>query len=179
MELESVKVFIGTPYLIENPYALMKLWGVEGTKDQIEDYGYDPINVISERILTTNKGRVVEILEDDNDLNKGHFSIFGCTESMEEVVSLQKGMGIIVARYSCMYGDVSEYSQKSPEESGYSLDIPKFPEVARAFMTDDAIVSAIMERDMGGIEEAVKELNKKIHLPIFITPYLERALSFR
>ena len=178
---KEYRVFVGTPYLTE---------GIEDYKCPIEMlqqmalYGYNPNNLHGVELLKTQGNNIVRLTTQENgkgalisDAAEHDLAIVGSVERVEERVQSLKGSGLIVARYSIFYGKPSGYTGRSPEEIGYSLDLPKVVGCAVALMTDDNFLEALVSREEARIKDAIAELNKgKESAPILITPYLSEAL---
>jgi hypothetical protein len=150
-------------------------------KNQIEKYGYDPANLHGVRFLRTESGRLVKLdTAEDHESRMptdSLMAIAGSTESAEDNIRGLRGTGLIVARYSIFYGGPSGYTGRTPEQGGYALDIPKKVETAKALITDDAVIDALVAREADKIREAIGELNKRLNVPVLVTPYLEEALA--
>lgn len=105
--------------------------------------------------------------------------IAGQTHIQEETVNSIKDLGFIVARYSRFYGGNSPYTKKSPENAGYSIDIPIKQGLLRKLLESEDIYEAINSRNQDRIEESIKEFNNKYYSlnKINITPFLKEALK--
>jgi hypothetical protein len=175
-----IKVAVLTPYLTAD-FAGYKD-SEEKLKVHIEKFGYDPNNFKGIDKLVTPKH--VVLLEKNEKHTVPHpalcdFAVAGSTESMEDAVMSMRGSGIIAARYSTFYNGSSRYTGNSPEESGYSLDIPKKMEVVRAFLTNDGVLESILSREINKIKSALKEFNVGLAQPVLVTPFLAEALKVR
>lgn len=146
-----------------------------------EKYSYNPTNFHGMKFVKTGNGRLVKLDTKDDFVSKGPddvlLAIHGSTEAAEEDVRGWRGTGLIVARYSIFYGGPSKYTGRTPEESGYAFDIPKKVEAARALITDDAVIDALIAREADRIRGAIEGLNRKLEQPVLVTPYLEKALA--
>ncbi len=172
-------VAIFTPYLYED----MRKAGYseQYIREQVEKYGQDHDNLQGVKTVKTQSGRLVKLDTPDDHESKGPddvlMAIHGSTESAERMILAHKGTGLIVARYSIFYGGPSGYTGRTPEEGGYALDIPKKVETARALITDDAVIDALVAREAGKIRDAIDGMNKRLNVPVLVTPYLEKALA--
>jgi hypothetical protein len=174
----KVVVGIFTGYLCKDMCA--EGYDEEYMRIQKEKFGYDPDNMSGQKFLYTPKFMVrLDTRDDHESMGPGDLTlaIAGSTEGIEEHVRGFMGAGLIVARYSVFYGGPSKYTGNYPEESGYSLDIPKKVSTAKALITDDCVLEAILARDEKAVVEAISELNKKLEQPILVTSYLPKALS--
>lgn len=157
---------------------------------QIEKYKYNPNNLQGIDTMKTNGGsrviihglpewqdRMLERQSKLGDLSKTHLVIAGCTESGEEETMEMMGSGLIIGRYSIFYNGPSRYSGRSPQESGYSLDIPKDIKTVKTFLTNDSVLEAIASREQTRIKMALASLNSKLKQPILTTSYLAEALK--
>jgi hypothetical protein len=152
-------------------------------------YGYDPDNLNGIKLLSTDKGNIVRIWSPEYDglyredvrkyeLENSDLVIAGSTERGEYEVNQLKDSGLIVARYSIFYGSRSGYSSEKPEETGYSIDIPKSVTCVNRLLQSDKTLEAIASRDESRIISAIDELNSgNESYPILITPYLTKALE--
>lgn len=187
------KVGVLTPYLMEDVAAFSNM--CEGTKDfiaQVLIYGYDPKNFINLKLFKTQSHVVsleklydktgcfikdVYVLSKLFDIKTFNLIIAGSTEDAETVVNGLKNFNLIVARYSIFYGKPNGYTGKLPEETGYSLDIPKQTSAVKALLHDDNALDALIAREEMKIKKALKNLNKTLSPPILITPYLSEVLK--
>ena len=178
------KVFVGTPYLTD---------GIEDYKCPIEMIeqmvfaGYDPKNLNGVQLLKTSKGNIVRLSTKETNPNatlreiaSHDFAIAGSTEPVEERVLNLKSSGLVVARYSMFYSKPSGYSGRTPEQGGYSLDLPKVVGCAVTLMTNDNFLEALVSREETKIKQAIADLNQGHEsAPILITPYLAKALEIQ
>ena len=152
---------------------------------------YSP-NLSNESRLTSNEGREIEIIKPGSCIDNFYFrdqilklseigdlGIFGSCPGSEKAVELLQNSGLPIARYSKFYRGVSSYTGKSPEDGGYSFDIPKDLEIVKRFLTNDMCLSGILECDEDRIRRSLDELNGEHNMPILITPFLSKALSIR
>lgn len=95
-----------------------------------------------------------------------------------KIIMNWKDSGLIVARYSMSYGGRSK-TGNLPEETGYSLDIPKKVPVVKAFITDDAVLDALVSREEERIRSAIEDFNQDQAEPVLVTPFLREALRVR
>jgi len=181
---KEYKVFLGTGYLTE---------GLESFKCPAEfltqalEYGYDPNNLHGMEFLQTPRGNIIRLSTRDNSQNitlreiaEHDFAIAGSTKPNEEKVLDLKCSGLVVARYSIFYGGPSGYSDRSPEDGGYSLDLPKVVPAAVALMTNDDFLEAIVSREEARVRDAIAKLNVgHENAPVLITPFLSEALRIR
>lgn len=176
----EIAVALFTPYLYESLGHMKSELSEKEVKDQIEKYGFDPANFNGEKFLLTPKHKVVLETPDDH-ASEGPddvaLAIFGSTKRGEASVRTLKGSGLITARFSIFYGGPSKYTGSTPEDAGYALDMPKDVETVRKFLTNEAVLDAIVSREDKRIREAIDELNKELEQPVIVTPYLERALQ--
>ncbi|MBU2523096.1 MAG: hypothetical protein KKE23_02280 [Nanoarchaeota archaeon] len=186
-------VSISTPYLtdtlktLEEAYTLFPeempkgMKPLEAAKIQQKKYGFDPKNLHGQDRVNTKKGNVVMLSTLEKTVLPckvfADLDISGCNEPSEHNVQELKGSGLLVARYSIFYGGNSKYTGSSPQDSGYSLDIPKNPKTVKALLQNDSFLEAIMSRDGSMILRSLGKLNKKLEQPILVTPYLEEALE--
>jgi hypothetical protein len=179
---KEYKIFVGTSYLTDS------VSDFECPIDFLEQslfFGYDPDNLNGIKFLQTPKKNIVKLStrENSHDITTRNvinhdLAIVSSTESVEERVSLMKGSGLVVARYSIFYGESSGYTGNLPKSSGYSLDLPKIVGCAVALMTDDNFLEALVSREEARIKNAIEELNRGKELAtILITPYLTEALK--
>ena len=190
--MREITIAIVSPYLTDNLERMIeKFPSKEEFLFQMEKAKYMPNNLHGVSNLKTRRN-LVSIIKPEQTSNgsfrnnvlrncvfdsKVIFSISGSTADMESQIKSYKGSGVIVARYSIFYGKSSGYTGRSPAESGYSLDIPKDPEVVRMMLIDDDFLEAISDRDEKRIKEALENLNKRLHEPILATGYLAEALK--
>ncbi len=107
------------------------------------------------------------------------FAVAGNTFLGEmQVRALSRG-GLLIARYSTFYPEKSEYTDTMPGDAGYSLDIPKKVSVVKAFITDDAVLDALVSREEEKIRSAVENFNQGRAEPVLVTPFLSEALRVR
>jgi hypothetical protein len=181
---ESYAVLILTPYLTER---LEEFATPSELEIQRERYAYNPDNFSGARSLKTNSGREVFLQSpmyngfrrsraDISAQSNLDLIIHGSTVPSEEEVEELKPSGIVVARYSIFYGDVSEYSGRTPQEGGYSIDIPKDVEVVRNLLSDDSFLESIVCRNPQRVVDSIDQLNQRISTPVLITPFLKEAL---
>ena len=168
---------IVTPYLSENMEE--KGFTKEYIQTQIKKFGYDPQNINGDKFLETDKFFIRLHTRDDHTNERPDLVIIGSAGHSEDKVESMKPSGIIVARYSIFYGGPSQYTGNSPEEGGYSLDLPKNVAVAKALLTDEGVLEAILAREEAKIRAALDDLNKKVSQPVLITPFLAEALRAR
>src|SRR3989338_1937590 len=79
--------------------------------------------------------------------NEGDLIFVGSTEDSERAVRMIASYGTPIVRYSKFYGGRSGYSGRTPEEGGYSFDIPKDANCVRALLEKDSFLQAILERN--------------------------------
>lgn len=183
---KEYKVSILTPYLTEG------LEQFECPFDAIENialFGYDPINLNGLKFLQTDKKNIVTINSPEykgqkrysvrfNEIRDSDLAITGATEPSEDEVRSFRGSGLVVARFSIFYRNRNGYTNSTPEDAGYSLDLPKAVGCAVALITNDNFLEALVSREEARIRDAVADLNKgKESAPILITPYLSQALK--
>ena len=177
-EQKQVIVAVFTGYLSED---MTGRYTEEYIQNQIEKFGYDPNNFNKERFLFTPRFSVRLDTKDDHVSRGPHetlLAIHGSTESAEEAINNLRGSGLIVARYSIFYGGPSQYSGNYPEESGYSLDVPKSVDTVRKMLTTESLLDALVARELGQVTDALAEVNEGLDKPVLATPYLEKALRF-
>jgi len=165
-----------TPYLYEN---MREECTEEYVQKQIEYFEYDPNNLGGIKFLETN--RFIVNLNTRTNCSKANpdLIIIGSAGVSEDEVEMLKPSGILVARYSIFYGGPSSYTGNTPEEGGYSLDLPKSVATSKALLTHDGVLESILEREESKIRDAVENLNKTIEKPVLITPFLAKALKAR
>lgn len=107
--------------------------------------------------------------------------IAASTPSAECFVNDLKGTGLIIGRYSRFYSGKSEYTGRTAEQGGYSLDLPKDPNTAFQLLTNDGVIQALTHRSECEIIGAIEDLNPRIErkLPLIVTPYLGTALAIK
>ena len=176
----QTKVIVGvfTPYLCAD--IAKEGYDDEYVKVQKEKFSYEDDNLNDERLIVTPRFKVkLDTHEEHESRGPGDvlLAIHGSTREAEERIRGLRGTGLIVARYSIFYGGPSKYTGNYPEESGYSLDIPKKVSAAKALVTDDGVFEAILSREEKAIVQAIYNLNKKLEQPILVTPYLPKALA--
>ena len=186
--MKEITVAILTPYLTDSLQSLVERSpSKEWLAYQVGKVGYNPSNLSEIEGIRT-KRNMVHLLktkaDEDNDTlrnwiqqARNGFSISGSTESFEDLIKSHKGTGALVARYSLFYGKPSGYTGRSAEESGYSLDIPKNPEIVKAMLTNDDLLEAIRERKADSIQRALIKFNRKMPTPVLATNYLPQALE--
>ncbi len=196
-----LQVAIMTPYLTESmgdARPFVDVWGARHSGWNVEIqkafHGYAPENLLQERIIETRLGRKIFLYKPrwENGHERGFhdeelramrplLAIEGSTLNGETETARLKETGVVVARYSTFYGGNSAYSRKSPEELGYSLDIPKTTESVLALLSHDAFIDALAERSIGKVRFALADLalraRRENMRPIKETPYLERTLA--
>jgi|GEM_PF-3547678 len=143
-------------------------------------YLYNPSDFTSIRFLETDRYRV--ILEEAKSYEQGNLvhadiALLGNYTDMEERAIKAKGTGLIVARYSIFYKYRSDYSGNYPQQSGYSIDIPKRVATAKALLMHEPFLEGILARDEQKIVDAIGGLNQALDQPVLVTPYLHTALS--
>jgi len=146
---------------------------------QKQKYGYDPNNFKGTRYLETPNFIVMLETPEEHEIENplfADFAIFGSTMQKEEMAMKAKGSGLIIARYSIFYGSKSNYSGNTPQEGGYSLDIPKKVASAKALIMHEPFLEAILERDEVKIMDSIEGLNQTLEQPVLVTPYLATAL---
>jgi hypothetical protein len=168
---------IMTPYLYENLSA--EGYDEAYIRAQIKKFGYDPDNFNGTKFLETDKFLVKFHTLDDHTNERPNLIVIGSSGYSESIIENMKRSGIIVARYSIFYGGPSQYTGNTPEEGGYSLDLPKSVAVAKALLTHDGVLEAILAREEGKIRSALEDLNKNVSQPVLITPFLADALRAR
>jgi hypothetical protein len=99
----------------------------------------------------------------------------GSTQDGEEEAVALGEQGHIVARFSIFYGGPSDYTGRRPEQSGYSLDIPKSFDVLTDLLQNEAFLDGIDQRNSSLIRDALS--SPRNQNPALVTPYLEHALS--
>ena len=169
-----------TSYLVDDMSS--KGSSKEYIKNQIEKFGYDPNNFKGVRSFFTPKFRIMLETNENHILRRpelADLAIAGSTEEAEETVRGFRTSGIIAARYSIFYGGPSEYTGNYPEESGYSLDIPKEVATVKAMLTNEKVLESFISRNEEQIKAALCEFNIGLEKPILITPYLAKALKIR
>jgi hypothetical protein len=103
--------------------------------------------------------------------------IIGSAGYSEGDVRAIKPLGIVVARYSIFYGGPSGYTGDRPEETGYSLDLPKSVDTVKALLSHEPFLDALVARDDALIRTALEDLNAGLREPVLATPYLTEALQ--
>lgn len=180
------QISVLTPYLSEG----VKAFSTINLETQKKEYGFDPNNLNGIRELRTDKGSLVKIWAPEYrgtarqdarliELDCSDLIIASSTEPGEDEVEGFKGSGLVFARFSIFYGNKSGYSGRTPEQGGYSLDIPKHVQTVRSMLTIESVLEALAARNEQEIRKSLDELNKTLSRPILITPYLEQALSVR
>jgi hypothetical protein len=183
------RVAITTPHLSEG---LEQFTDPSKALENILLYDYNPNNLHGVRILDTNNKNKVLLWSPGyegqyrydvhaQDLQCSDLVIAGSTEPGEDEVLSYKGSGLLVARFSIFYGSPSRYSLRTPEEGGYSLDIPKSVSKVKAMLSNDQVLEALASRQEARIRNAISDLNKASNngSPILITPYLSQALKIQ
>lgn len=189
MEKEKVDVVILTPYLSESLGEFFKDGKtVKDFVEQVAKYGYTPINLSGvDRIET--QSRLVNLLKPDThrshrdqlvEMNpRSTLVIAGSTKDVEGEVAALRGTGLVVARYSVFYGGPSNYTGKTPQETGYSLDIPKIVPAVLSLVSSDEFFEGLKLADADKINSALKNISRgNESTPIRPTPYLTEALKF-
>jgi len=172
-----VKVAVLTPYLTRD---LSDRYDDQYLQIQKEKFGYDPNNFKDTSELSTKKFRVLLETTQNHTLGSptlADLCIIGMDERSEKEITGFKGSGLVVVRYSAFYGGTSRYTGNSPEESGYSLDLPKKVAVVKALITNDKFLDALVKRELKKIQTALTAFNKTQPEPVLITPYLAEALK--
>jgi len=185
----EVRVAVLTPYLAGD---ILKMgFSEEFVKDQTERFGYDPDNLQDVKMITTPDRKVildsppmrgpavsgVEIAKTIMLPSPADLVIVGGNPHMEALVSSMRGSGIVVARYSIFYHGPSRLTGAEPEDAGYAIDIPKSPKIARALISDDRFLDALVARDAPAVRSALESLTERINERIKATPYLEAVLG--
>ena len=194
-EKKAYLVSISTPYLMESEKMFENYYKVfpgelpkglnpsQATTIQKAAYGFNPNNLNGKKTIITKKGNLVLINSEIYPLLKcqvfSDLEITGSNDVMEEVIREHMGSGLITARYSIFYGGKSMYTGRSPEDSGYSLDIPKNPNIVKTMLRDDSFLESILSRDGSKILSSIGKLNKKLEKPILVTSYLEEVLEVK
>ena len=177
-----VTVALLTPYLWETMEQCQEACGKEGAKDQIKDFGFDPNNFNGKKFLKTENFMVKIETPDDHNMKSqtdADLIIIGNTEKSEEAVSQCMGRGVIFCRYSIFYPGPSRYTGTTPGDAGYSIDLPKDVSTAKALLTNDLFLEAILARDEGMIQTALISLNADLPSPVLATPFLSQALAIQ
>ena len=177
-EKQKFNAAILTPYLYADLKDLND-WGLTGTdiREQKEKYGYDQDNFSNTKVLETEKHQVILNTKKDHNDEQPDLVIIGSTRATENQARELRDSGIVVARYSIFYGGPSGYTGRSPEQSGYSLDLPKSVATATALLTHEGTLDAILERDEAKVMAALEDLNKNLSQPVLATPFLKIALG--
>lgn len=173
-----IEVALLTPYLTLGPSDFPS----GSLKVEIERYGYNSQNFKDvERIITPEFCVLINKSQRFyHDLPiKGDLVIAGSAEDSEEVINRIHGSGLIVARYSIFYGGNSRYTNQSPAQGGYALDIPKNHGTVEQFLNNDKMLDALITRDEKKIRSALDGLNATLAQPILATSYLSEALEIR
>jgi hypothetical protein len=190
MELKTINVTIGTPYLYQSLDDVINKKGILEVLKQSVLYGYDPDNLSNTNLIITPGERIVRLHSlnsSEEAFNIGNvvssdLVIVGNTEGAEEGIKLLAGdcginTGSIIARYSIFYGGPSQYTGNEPGDVGYSLDIPKDTSTVKKMLNDDYFLESILERNEDAIVDSIDRLNKNLDQPILITSYLPKALE--
>ncbi len=188
-----IKVAILTPYLyddfadtfnlINQDSPLMKQVTEARLQEEIERCGYEPNNLHGNDYVESEKYHItIETPKNSQRIRERgphhcQFTIAGSTTDYEKLIKSFKGSGSIIARYSMFYGNASGYTNTTPQETGYALDIPKKVSHAKYLLTCDEFLEAILERDEQKIRWSISKLNQKLAEPILITEYLSEALE--
>ena len=176
-------------YLTED---MAESYGANYIQEQKDLFGYEDYNFNGQNQILTPKHRVVLLSKDDSRYSGPQdvrfakyrgpqdvdFAIHGSTRLAEEMVRDYMGSGLIFARYSIFYGGPSVYSENSPEESGYALDLPKSIDVVNTLLNNDRFLKSVLTRKEDQIKSALDEVNKGIEKPILVTSYLSEVLSY-
>lgn len=171
---QNIRVGILTSYLARSldelepieQFEQMVLFRAES--DNLKDVNY----------LETSKFRV-KLEKQPEGITPPPLIIIGSTRNAElDVLGIKDNFPqVIVARYSVFYGGPSGYTGVPPEQTGYSLDLPKSVAVARKLLTHDGFLEALVKRNLAEIRNALTDINKNLEQPILTTPRLETALS--
>ena len=177
-EKQRVNAAILTPYLYADINDLNR-WGLTGSdvRKQREKYGYDHDNFSDTEVLETEKHQVILNTRKDHNHEQPDLAIIGSTRAAENEARELRDSGIVVARYSIFYGGPSGYTGRAPEQSGYSLDLPKSVATAKALLTHEGTLDAILEKDEAKVMAALEDLNKNLRQPVLATPFLKIALG--
>ena len=105
-----------------------------------------------------------------------HLIVIGNTPPMEKAVSLicrekDRNLCTLIARFSGFYPDASEYTEKTPQESGYDLDIFKDLKLIELLINSCEFLGGLHEQDSGKVRNAIEVINQKpqvVHHPILI-----------
>jgi len=185
---KEVYVIIGTSYLTETIQEMSSRHNGEYSPEEYLDIqkrlgGYDSNNLTGITEIETRKYIVKLQTPKHHKLASpflAHFGVYGSTRESEEIVKNRfSESGVIIARYSVFYGKRSNYSGELPEETGYSLDIPKEVSSVKALLKHNRFLEGVVERDEKKIINSLNNLNSKIKRPILITPFLKEALKQR
>tara|TARA_Y100000310_G_C20685833_1_gene818911 strand:- start:1373 stop:1906 length:534 start_codon:yes stop_codon:yes gene_type:complete len=162
------RTMILTPYLAE-------ILGTEG------GYKLRPTDIYRTKVDTEfwrNAKVARELLIPNDSVPKEPLLVIaGQTRIGEEEVRDMKDLGFVVARYSVFYGGRSRYTGASPDEAGYSLDMPKDPQTAGKLLANQEVYEALESRNKSKIEKAIANFNENGYYPIRITSFLEEALK--
>ncbi|MDP3882257.1 MAG: hypothetical protein Q8Q31_05260 [Nanoarchaeota archaeon] len=198
-------ICLATAYLTKSIEDWEMTRSPEQIRTQMEKFKLTTENLKDVNVLETEKGGLVyltkleapkqnffgdinqEII--DNDLrsipNYADLVIAGSDQASEKLVSDFRihsrniGLRVPIARYSTFYGKPSGYSEMLPEDTGYSLDIPKDIQTIRALITNDSVLEALSSKDENRIRGSLEELNALLERPILVTPFLHEALQHR
>ncbi len=173
---DVMDVSILTPYLTEDMSAFYDPAEVAAQK---MFYGYEEDNLQgTERMEADDlEVRINTPYGHERRARRDDLLVVGNNPESEDLVREFKGTGLLVARYSTFYGAPSGYTGRTPEEIGYSFDVPKRVATAAAFLTDEPTLEGILHRDENEIRDAVGELNEDLHRPVLVTDYLAEALQ--
>ena len=170
---QDVRVGILTPYLARSLEELEPFEQIE----QMLLFGAQPSNLKDVNYLETSRFRV-KLEKQPEGITPPPLIIIGSTRQAEvDVSSISTNFPkTIIARYSIFYGGPSGYTGIPPEQTGYSLDLPKDVETARKLLTHDGFLEALVKRNLAEIRNALADVNKNLEQPILETPRLQTVI---
>ncbi len=174
VERLEIRIGILTPYLARS---LDELEPIEQFEQMIL-FRAEPDNLKDDNYLETPKFRV-KLEKQPEGITPPPLIIIGSTRQSEvDVSSIRDNFPqVIIARYSIFYDGPSGYTGVPPEQTGYSLDLPKSVEVAKKLLMHDGFLEALVKRNLAEIRNALIDINRNVEQPILTTPRLETALA--
>lgn len=171
---QNVRVGVLTPYLARSIDELEPIEQFE----QMVLFRAEPENLKDVNYLETPKFRV-RLEKQPEGAMPPPLIVIGSTRQAEvNVLSISTSFPqVVIARYSIFYGGPSGYSGVRPEETGYSLDLPKSVAVATKLLMYDGFLEALVNRSLANLRVALADMNKNLEQPILETPRLEVALG--
>jgi len=178
MEETTAYVTVHTPYLLGMPERMTP----EEIEVEIRRGKYDPNETFDTKLLKVGKFdvHVVKHYDAERILPRvPDLAVIGCAGDSEDFVKEHRRLGMLFARYSICYGERSRYSDELPEETGYSLDLPKSPAMVKRLLHYEPFIEALLAREETPIRAALESFSESEEELVLATPYLSEALKVR